>query len=939
MACRTRNVKEAAIYNVVNNLIKNPDLTIETMDDVINWFSENYPSITPNEIITSLVLTDERVVDASKVALRKKKSDIVKEAKHLNKVGLFLENMLEKHVGTKTEDSKAAKQVKSIFKKFKDLAAAESVTTDDIEEVLAMVESLPGNAGYDATKVQLVIDNLKGLAKQKAEERDAARIKRMSEKLDALFEGKLVRSKSKPRVPPSDEVQEFEKILKELYNYAADNRDISDIDHAGILERLGEINNSYKEFYEADPDKAVEAINNAIENYHELRKELKVESLQKRLAQHKSNIDRLDRWGEGGEVDITDLVTENTSTPWRPISNEINDLEHELEDAKEALENKIKRAQREIKIDNALKKLLGDYTRAPKTARNMLNFYYAVREYGWELPRTLSFMLDASMFGVQAMPILAMDLFSPISNIAKGRTGRIAGQEHKTFKGLEVFQGWQRSMDIFREGWWMILKEDSKYLWNNRSDPNSFKKTKGDWTRMKYEEIKNSPLYELMDKSGLRISRSKSLTNSEEYFKSALLNRVPIAGWIKDMSEDTMVTVLNMYRVTMFEQFYRNNPGLDLESYMKAAENINNITGTTTDFGQILGSAAVALSAPRLLYARLKLVGRAPVAAAVMAVRGSIKGYNAIVQQMGGKGINLREPDAANDFTRSNIIGGLSAIAGIYGMAAVIGVMFPNAIKVGGDWEDSDFLRIQIGSRSYDVTGGLGAIGRFLAQTYLYTYGAPEDASYSTKERINYLRNVKGFETYTALFNFIRTKLHPSISKGISIATGKDFMGTPQAFFGNVGDGWSRASAVSKLAMPISLETAFEDPTLQSVIPQWFGANVFQYEDKSKDFRAINWINQHEYRPQLRYPDELKKRDRKEVDKDALEVIYLKRKFSTEWGKALGNLIIENPDISKQQLDIRMKAEERRILKEFYERYGEDLKTLPLIKATTKKAK
>ena len=200
-------------------------------------------------------------------------------------------------------------------------------------------------------------------------------------------------------------------------------------------------------------------------------------------------------------------------------------------------------------------------------------------------------MMDGSAFGVQLAPIVIQDMFPSIPALVKGEWS-------------EVFSGWQIIRRVFMDGFWNSVYSDIK----NIDLSTRLKSAKGEWANKIFREIVSSPNYALMKQSGLQISETQSLTDSEEFYRSDLINKVPLFGFTKDLSENTMVATLNLYRAHMFDRFYNMYGPMSLNEWKRVSEHINNMTGTTNKAPRIMSALSYGLSAPKLALSRLRLV-------------------------------------------------------------------------------------------------------------------------------------------------------------------------------------------------------------------------------------------------------------------------------------------------------------------------------------------
>lgn len=812
--CRVKNQLHAAIYETIRSLIKE-DPNVNSLSSIITWFSKNYPDITREQILDSLVLPSPSNVKEST-------KELTRRVNNLRRQGV------------------------------------------------------------------------------------------LSSRLDQLLNGTYKRKKGPTKTPPSDEVNELSSILNELTSLAIQESDITATQYGEVMSRIENIRKLYQQHYDTEGAVSEEAINRAVENLRTIRREMRLQNMDKRIAELQNDIRNLK---DPDNIDINSLITDNTSIPYKPIDDQIFRKQQELQELRGALKDEIAKLNRQQLAANGIN--LFGFRFKNRAAQNLVDFTLSFKDVAWELPRTLAFMFDASAFGVQLAPVVVQDLVSPVSNFYKRN---IMGRDD-----VQVFQGWNRLRNVWIDGFWNVLKSDYESI----EGFDSLKRSKGAWTRDKFREVLNHPLYQLMSASGLKISQSKSLTDSEEFFQTSLVNRWPVAGWIKDVSEDTMVTTLNLYRVSMFEQFHRMNPDLTPEEYAKVAEHINNLTGTTNNKHQILSGVSYVMSAPRLMVARVKL--------ALQFLAGAKLGKIDIPKTLkeGGVTKGIKFQSTADAFMFNHLAGLGASYGAFFGLVAMASMAF-DGLDFGEDWEESDFLRVRLGPTSFDVTGGMGAVYRTLAKMIYLTQGPSDNASPMAKERINYLRSVKGEDAISAMLQFGRYKLHPTIGRTKSIITGTDFLGRPYDLFGETEGLAPNAAAALRALMPIFLETTieqyFETPRTGLLtdtavnLAQFFGVNTFEYGDASQDVRVNNYFNEIEYKPDPRYPEMLGNKE------DSTQKEWLKNKYREMWGNALGELVMTHgadPErLNEKSLKFKWGSRKKLIDREFMKLYGEDIKRL-----------
>lgn len=710
----------------------------------------------------------------------------------------------------------------------------------------------------------------------------------LTNELETLLEKSV--GKVGDKFPPLKEASRIGEIIRELTRVALSDQELSDIVFGDLISRLENINLLYGQSFlsKVSPETRTQAIKRAVENIKEIKKNMDISKLDSKVKDLQEKLADLD----SDDFDVSSLLEPDTNVVLEAVDKEILIKEGQIQDLKHRIEAKIN----EVKLRDKSKRGIMGFD--GKGAQDMRYLYERIKQEAWEAPRSLAFMGDLSAFGVQLAPVIA------------SQSTRVNMKAMLNGDYPNVFASQKKMANIFNESVFQLFADEVRNNESNRS-------TKGLWARQKLAEIKQDPLYHIMKEAGLKISESKSLSESEEFYTSTLLNKVPFLGLLKDFSEDTMVTSLNMYRVQLFKEYYDMAGGMMTDEELKGAvEFINNLTGSTrvvTPFADKL------MSAPKLLISRMRLAFYEP-----LKLPGRIDIKNTVKQR------KLRWSSPTDAFIANKMLG----IWRGYGIWFALLSQIPG-IEFGEDPEESDFLRVRFNDTSVDMTGGIGSLYRMTAKIYTSLHGPTDNATFTAKSRAKYLELTKDWKSI-ALETLVGYRLHPTFGLMSQVYTGTDFFGQPYHEMFGPGEVSSRLEASIRSLMPISVETITdqlmftpnsnfaEDAVISSL--QIMGLNTFEYGDKSQDFRVRDYFNDIEYKPSIRYPKGLSKKAK------SLEADFIKQKYREAWGNALGQLILDHnsdsSNLSKRQLAGKFKGIKAQLDRDFKEQYGDKIKSL-----------
>ena len=174
-----------------------------------------------------------------------------------------------------------------------------------------------------------------------------------------------------------------------------------------------------------------------------------------------------------------------------------------------------------------------------------------------------------------------------------------------------------------------------------------------------------------------------------------------------DKAERSYVTLLNLQRIGLADNFLKNFPNATKEQKRQYGRLINAYTGRGNMKPSLAAEASVALFAPRFAYSRFEVP-----ATYITHVLGATysESVNMIKRAGGKRGIPLsKQTPVALQATRD--IGGMIAMGlttlALFSAASEAGLFGDEEeIKVGTDPESSDFGKIVVGNTRFDIWGG-----------------------------------------------------------------------------------------------------------------------------------------------------------------------------------------------------------------------------------------
>jgi hypothetical protein len=722
-------------------------------------------------------------------------------------------------------------------------------------------------------------------------------------RLDEILNVNESDKKKKKKTLQLEEAKEIARLIKDIRDLAGLDIKIPQEAYGNIVSQLENLAILQDAHFQTTGEVSESHIKRAIESLKQIRINGKIDSIDGKIEEVNDQINKLN----DGSLRFEDIDNLSNSIKFKGLNKAIAEKELELQEKRSELDVALRKAKIKHLAAKGIAGLDG------KVARKVAELAYTFKESAWEPFRALKFMADISAWGVQAAPVVYNMMLN--INIAEGvRQGSVSA----AFADQKAL--WDTFYDTTALVVWDGMKTSSLYRSNSTL------------AREMLNDIKKRPAYLMAKRAKLQISETKSLTRSEEVFTSNIINKVPLFGAIKDVSEDTMVSTLNSLRMIKFEKFYdATNGSLDIEEYVKVAELINRMTGTTSKHGQAAGMLAYFMSAPKLLMSRILLMTRTP---------GEILLGGLDLKRSNGT-IFKTEADRFVALEWSKMVAGYSA-------ATFLLTLLPG-LSFEDDPYESGFLRYRSDDLAVDATGGVGTLARTIMKSYMLFLGAPEGASYTTKEKISYLKNVQRKDGFDALVDgFLRYKLHPTISAALQLIPAEDFFGEP---FHAIGDSMAarRAEATIRAFLPISFEQLGDDimhlhdegigfdnalspearkeyvKIMTSSALQAVGMNTFRYDDQMADIKVMEFENEIKHSARPTYPKEIQNSNGNPT-KD-----YFRGKYKKIWGDILGEMIksrgSDASQISKKQYKAMNKKAIRQAKAEFKKRYSEEFKS------------
>lgn len=726
---------------------------------------------------------------------------------------------------------------------------------------------------------------------------------------------RVVKDLSEPKEPSQKkqtseeeaEVREAWKKVRGLVNFQKGVVSLAEVQK--VKEIFDQLMKDYPKLVD-DYDTVGDAFDQALENIKEEKQKAKRKRLldafeKERLKYKETRKDLLET-----PAMASALQQEKETVRSMELQGEILDLEYKLAEQKRDYEKWLRKERRRILIDRGakLKIDLGDNIGELDIAKPFRHLYYKFNQ-PYEALRSLKFMADFSVLGNQLNFFVMQDLMG----MPRFKQGMKAAKEGGSFSDIlgATFPGQDRAMRVLRDA---MVKTMEFYLFNSGKEGRTY-------ADEMIRAMQESPGYLLAKKMGLQLSQPGVVGKSEEMWKTDALDDIPVVGRIKRYSEDSMVLGLNIMRLSLFEKFVANNPTASELELKRYATHLNVATGTASGktgslegytFGQF---GATFFSAPKLFVSKaimmLKMLpfftgadlitsfltsslsestmdsafgNRLELMTKGLTARGLAEGTGMITQDKARK-------QQAREIGRY--------IQSFYTMLTMMSFM-------GGYYEDDpwskDFMRLRVGKRVLDITGGLGGFYRTL-NSLLHLGWHGEDIS-------GRVTSDQGHFGATGIFGdlFFTKRPHPAISASMGMLTRSDFFGDPytklfgDALFGSVSAG-SRTEAAIRATLPIAIEelmdnaldnTIWESPdeAATTFTLNFFGVNNYIPDTEDQSVEALTnlkILGKDAKTPPMTYPDDLKKTGGRYEDNQDLTIV--RNEIQTAWKDVFGEYI------------------------------------------------
>lgn len=315
------------------------------------------------------------------------------------------------------------------------------------------------------------------------------------------------------------------------------------------------------------------------------------------------------------------------------------------------------------------------------------------------------------------------------------------------------------------------------------------------------EQIRSSPNYDLMQKSGLYLADTKApnLSQLEEAYMSRWAKKIPLVAG----SERAYTTFLNKLRADSFDALANSLGGREGLT-LNEAKVISNYINVATGRGKIgfNNNAAAALNtvffSPRYVASRFQLLAGSPLyqGTGTLRVRAAI----------------------AKEYAKF-----LTGAAVVYALGSAAGA------TLEGDPRSSDFGKMKFGNTRVDLLGGLAQNTVLLARQAAGQTKTTAGKVIPLNEKEWQKMPFKGDDEADVLGHFARTKLAPVPNLYLDLRTGRNAVGQPV----------STREAFQNFVTPMSLKDIYDVMRDQGVpkgtafmMLNMLGASVQTYEQK-----------------------------------------------------------------------------------------------------------
>lgn len=304
----------------------------------------------------------------------------------------------------------------------------------------------------------------------------------------------------------------------------------------------------------------------------------------------------------------------------------------------------------------------------------------------------------------------------------------------------------------------------------------------------------------IRDKAGLELFDIGGGDKGLEYFRSNLIEKVPLFGKVTQASERNMATAINMMRVSVFDDYIKKNPLATNDRLRDKAKFLNIVTGSGTIpkkaqvLNYLLFAPKFAISKPELIYRTV-----AP-------------------EKWGGFETLGGRADAAKELaTAATVAGGALALAAQFGL------------DVSMDPQSPDFLKIKDGNRRWDIFAGYQQPLRVAAKEAVSLWNVINGKRYKNKQDLQ-----------DELNKFLKFKRSVPWSMYEEIKKGKTVVGEKRKWY----------ETLYRSVLPLTAENLVDDlylkPTRESLEEklgasgyEFFGGSTYSYKKKGKEKRLL----------------------------------------------------------------------------------------------------
>lgn len=328
-----------------------------------------------------------------------------------------------------------------------------------------------------------------------------------------------------------------------------------------------------------------------------------------------------------------------------------------------------------------------------------------------------------------------------------------------------------------------------------------------------FTDLRETNAYKIMEKSGLYVAdpHDPRLSTKEDAFMNNMAEKIPVVGRMIKGSERAYVSYLNKMRVDLFNQFaddlenqgktFENSPDL----YKGIASFVNNATGRGS-IGNLENAAPIlnaAFFSPRLIASRLNILGLSDIAT-------------------GGQGFYGKLPKEVRIMALKDIM----KFIGV-GMA-VLALAKLNGGDVEDDPRSSNFGKIVIGNKHYDIWGGFQQYVRLISQIASGEIKQPKTGKI---KKLGDTKSPFGKTRMDVIASFFRGKLAPIPSATVDYLSGRTAVGEKTTLKGEL------ESHLTPLIYS-DVKEAYKDEGVKAIftvgLPASFGIGVQTYDAKKK---------------------------------------------------------------------------------------------------------